>query len=300
MSSGKILIVGMGMLGQAVRSAGWTSKYSAAAASRKAPGTLRLDITSDGDVKTFFKKNGPFDAVINCAAEAGVDVCEAGPEAARQVNALGVRRLAEACSKTGSALIHVSTDYVFDGQGSRPYFEDDPTGPCSVYGITKLEGEHYALSIPQTSAVIRSTWIFGGSRADFVNGTIERLKRGEQPGVVDGQTASPAYAPDLAEAIGSVLEKFLLPARASGRRANRIFHCANRGAATRHSMAVRIARALGRPADLPRLAARDIPGWIAVRPRYTVLSTERIEREIGVRMRPWEEALDSYVAGVKK
>lgn len=291
----QILIVGMGMLGSAVRAAGWASKHQIVAASRKAPGALHLDITSEEDTRHFFKRNGPFDAVINCAAEANVDACEAQPDAARQVNALGVRRLAQNCLKTGAALLHVSTDYVFGGNGTEPCREEDPVGPCSIYGLTKLEGEFYAMNIPDCSAVLRSTWIFGGSRTDFVNGIIQRLKRGETPGVVYGQTASPCYAADLADAIGGIVERFLLTARSAGKKTNRIFHCANQGAATRHAMAVRIARRLGRPSELPRLEARDIPGWIAVRPRYTVLSTDRIGRELGIRLRSWEEALDLYV-----
>lgn len=295
MSEKKILIVGMGMLGSAVRSARWAAQHRVAVASRKAPGTLPIDITSDESVNHFFVENPPFDVVINCAAEANVDACEAEPERARQVNALGVRRLAEQCRRTGAALIHISTDYVFDGYGSRPYREEDPTGPCSIYGTTKLEGEFYALTAPEVSAVIRSTWIFGGRRKDFVNGMIEKFKANETPGVVGDQTASPCFAGDLADAIGAVIEKVLLPARQNGKRVNRIFHCANRGEATRHAMAVRIAHRLGRTGNLPRLTARDIPSWIAVRPRYTVLQTDRIARECEVTMRSWEEALDDFV-----
>ncbi len=301
MALDRILIVGAGMLGSAVRSASPASGYETVTASRKAADTLRLDIASDDSVKDFFKRNGPFAAVINCAAEAGVDVCEAQPEAARQVNALGVRRLAEACRLSGAALLHVSTDYVFDGTKGGAYSEEDATGPCSIYGITKLEGEHYALTLPEYSAVIRSTWIFGGTRMDFVNGILEKLRRGETPGAVDGQTASPCYATDLADALWAVVGKFLLQARASGRRANRIFHCANKGGTTRYGMAARIARRLKRSADLPRLSGRDLPGWIAVRPKHTVLTTERIASELGIVLRPWEDALDRYVdlAGAK-
>lgn len=301
MSKEKVLVVGAGMLGSAVRAASWASGYDVSIASRKASGALRLDIASDDNVKTFFKQNGPFAAVVNCAAEANVDACEANPEAARQVNALGVKRLAEACRETGAALLHISTDYVFDGAKTEPYLEEDATGPCSVYGITKLEGEHHALAIPDVSAVIRTTWIFGGARIDFVNGILDKLKRGEKPGVVDSQTASPCYAADLAGVIGTVIGSFLIPARAAGRRVNRVFHCANRGGTTRHGMAVRIARRLGLAEDLPRVSGREISTWIAVRPRHTVLSTDRIAQELGVALRPWEEALDHYIdlAGAK-
>lgn len=301
MSAPSILIVGVGMLGSAVRSASWTARYATVAASRKAAGAQAIDLTSDASVDSFFDKNGPFAVVINCAAEANVDACEKEPEAARQVNALGVRRLARNCRRTGAAFLHISTDYVFDGAASRPYSEEDPVGPRSIYGTTKLEGEFYALSdtdgvTPEVSAVIRTTWIFGGTRTDFVNGIVDRLQRGENPGVVDNQTASPAYAADLADAIGVVVEKHLLPARAAKRAMNRLYHCANHGQTTRHGMAVRIAQRLGRPADLPRVAARDITSWVAVRPKYTVLNTERIARECGVRMRPWEDALDAFLA----
>jgi dTDP-4-dehydrorhamnose reductase len=294
--SGRLLIVGMDMVGSAVRSAGWTARFETVTASRKSPGAAQhLDIGDPDDVKSFFRRNAPFDAVINCAAEANVDACEKDPQAARRVNALGVRWLAEGCLKTGTALVHISTDYVFDGLAARPYTEDDATGPCSAYGISKLEGEHYALTVPRVSAVIRSTWIFGGTRMDFVNGMIERIRKGEKPAVVDDQTASPAYAGDLGDALGRVVERFALPARASGKRSNRVFHISNQGQATRHAMAVRIARTLGAGADLPRASAADIPGWIAVRPRYTVLATGRADRELGVRPGPWEEALDAHV-----
>lgn len=292
----KILVVGMGMVGSAVQNSSWAARHDVVTASRKSPSAnLHLDIGDADDVKHFFKRNGPYAAVINCAAEANVDTCEANPEAARRVNALGVRWLAEGCLKTNAALIHISTDYVFDGLGQRPYAEDDATGPCSIYGMTKLEGEYYALQIPRVSAVIRSTWIFGGTRTDFVNGMIDRMRRGEKPAVVDNQIASPAHSGDLGEGLGAVLERFVLPARAGAERANRVFHISNKGQTTRHGMAVRIARGLGVDADLPRAAASDIASWIAVRPRYTVLDTARASRELGIEPRPWEEALDLHV-----
>lgn len=297
--SPKILVVGMGMVGSAVRAAAWTSRYELVTASRKSPSAaLRLDIGEAEAVQVFFERNGPYAAVINCAAEANVDACEADPVAARRANALGVRWLAEACRRTDAALIHMSTDYVFDGQARRPYKEDAVTGPRSIYGLTKLEGEHYALSIPRVSAVVRSTWIFGGVRTDFVNGMAARLRQGEAPAVVDDQTASPAHAGDLAEGLGNVLERFALPALRGAERANRIFHISNRGQATRHDMAVRIGRTLGVRTELPRAAAKDIPSWIAVRPRYTVLDTSRAADELGIRPRPWEEALDLHVRGL--
>ena len=138
---------------------------------------------------------------------------------------------------------------------------------------------------------------------DFVNGMIERIRRGEKPAVVDNQTASPTHAADLGNAMGRVLERFALPARAvKGRWSNRIFHISNQGQATRHAMAVRIAQALGTDSSFPRASAADIPGWIAVRPRSTVLNTDRAREELGVQPRPWETALDAHVRdfGIKK
>lgn len=286
------------MVGSAVRTASWMSKFEVVTVSRKSPGAaLHLDIGDPEAVRTFFKRNAPFAVVINCAAETNVDACEKDPEAARRVNALGVRWLAEGCLKTGAALVHISTDYVFDGLSGRPYTEDDATGPCSIYGMTKLEGEYHALTLPRVSAVIRSTWIFGGSRTDFVNGMIDRIRKGERPAVVDNQTASPAHAGDLSDGIGSVIERFALPAKASQGKANRVFHIANQGQTTRHAMAVRIAAVLDAETDLPRASASDVPGWVAVRPRYTALNTDRARRELGIEPRPWETALDAHVRG---
>jgi len=232
----------------------------------------------------------PPDVVVNAAAFTHVDRCEREPEIARRVNAEAPGHLARACAEVGAQLAHVSTDYVFPGDVDRPYREDDPTGPRSVYGQTKLEGEERVRAVSPDFLVLRTSWVFGEGR-NFVRAILhqaERRRRGEAEGplrVVDDQRGRPTWADDLAHALRALLE-----AGAGG-----VYHWANDGIATWWDLARASLDASGF-ADLEveriRTAELDVA---APRPAWSVLDLGKA-RALGVGSRPWPEALRAYLA----
>jgi dTDP-4-dehydrorhamnose reductase len=220
--------------------------------------------------------------VINCAAVADVDLCERRPDLALRVNAEGAASAARASRAAGARFIHLSTDYVFDGDLGRPYSEDDPAQPRSVYGASKLDGERRVLKECPEALVVRTSWLFGPGGGDFVERTL-RLAREEGwvGGVID-QVSCPTYTPDLTAAIEALAQ----------RRSEGIVHFANSGACTRHELALRIVDLAGvgrglrvqpqRWADLRRPAPR---------PASSALSCARYTELTALAPRPWEEAL---------
>ncbi|HEX6381578.1 MAG TPA: dTDP-4-dehydrorhamnose reductase, partial [Acidimicrobiia bacterium] len=167
-------------------------------------------------------------AVVNCAAWTDVDGCEADPERAVLVNALGVRHLAVACARVGAHLVHVSTDYVFSGEKDGPYDEWDEPDPRSVYGRSKLGGEREVARHAGSWAIARTSWVFGRRGRNFVDTILGRARKGLPLRVVDDQRGCPTYAPDLAGAL----------ARLAVERRPGIYHVTNQGACTWHDLAV--------------------------------------------------------------
>ncbi|MFN8037073.1 MAG: dTDP-4-dehydrorhamnose reductase [Acidimicrobiia bacterium] len=227
------------------------------------------------------------DAVVNCAAMTNVDACELDPVAAYAANAMGVRHLAVASERVGAHLVHVSTDYVFDGEAGRPYHEWDAVNPISDYGRSKLGGEHELERHAGSWAVARTSWVFGNRGGDFVSWVLGAYGRGELRGLVDDQTGGPTYAPDLA----GVLVQLAVERRQG------VFHVANAGECTRHGFGVAALGARGRDASgLARLATSDLPRP-ARRPVYSVLDGLGL-RLAGIGpLRDWREALAHYLEG---
>lgn len=227
--------------------------------------------------------------VANAAAFTHVDRCERDPEAARRGNAEGPAVLARACAGAGATLVHVSTDYVFAGDGDRPYREDDPPDPRSVYGRTKLEGERAVREASPDFLVVRTSWVFGAGR-NFLAAVLDQAARrrsGELSGplrVVDDQRGRPTWAADLALALVQ-----LVRAGASG-----VLHVANEGVASWWDLA-RLCLDEAGYGDLAieRIATRDLQ-LDAPRPAWSVLDTRRAE-ELGVRLRRWEDAVRAYL-----
>jgi dTDP-4-dehydrorhamnose reductase len=248
-----------------------------------------LDVTDAEAVRRAVERapGGPPHVVINAAAMTQVDLCESEPERAERVNARAPGLLAGVCKAVGAKLVHVSTDYVFDGAGSRPYREHDATAPRSVYGRTKLEGEHRALTAPG-ALVVRSAWVFGPGR-NFVRTILEAAHRhlaGAGPGlrVVDDQHGSPTYAGHLAAGLVALVEQ-----EAAG-----LYHLANSGAATWWDVARAAVDAWGHP-ELPveKVRTEDVPRP-APRPAWSVLDVRKAERA-GVSLPSWREGLRAYL-----
>ncbi|APE36597.1 dTDP-4-dehydrorhamnose reductase [Nocardia mangyaensis] len=242
-------------------------------------GRAELDITDPAAVAAAVE---PGAVVINCAAYTAVDAAETDADAAFAANATGPAVLAAACAAVGARLIQVSTDYVFPGTGTRPYEPEDPTGPATVYGQTKLAGERAVLELCPSATVVRTAWVYAGVQGDFV-ATMRRLERERDTvTVVDDQVGSPTSAADLAAAL---LELSTRPATP------RVLHAANSGTATWFDLATAVFTELG--ADPARVLPCDSSAFPrpAPRPAYSVLSPAAWNAAGLTPLRPWRCAL---------
>jgi dTDP-4-dehydrorhamnose reductase len=242
-----------------------------------------LDIGDRAAVGEWIASSKPTD-VINCAARTAVDDCETDEQSALRVNGTAVGHLAAACDKVGARLVQVSTDYVFAGDGDRPYREDDPTAPISAYGRTKLRGEELALCADQ-HLVIRTAWLYGHGGRNFVEAIRSQIDGGANTiRVVADQFGSPTFCDDLAE---TILDLMAVDA-------NGVVHAVNAGKTSWHGFAVAIARLLGKDVEVLRVPSTEFPRP-APRPAYSVLDISRLSGLLGRSMPPWEDALARYL-----
>jgi dTDP-4-dehydrorhamnose reductase len=281
--SNRIVISGAG---------GQVGRFLTAEAGRRGLDVLALtsaqwDITDTDEAKRIV---GPGDIVVNCAAYTAVDAAESDPERAHAVNAVGPANIARACAAAGARMIHISTDYVFSGVfdgAPRPYEVDDATGPLSVYGKTKLAGEHGVHEALPDAHVVRTAWVYTGAGSDFV-GVMRRLAAGDGPvTVVADQVGSPTYVADLALALLQIAELPTAPP---------LLHVANDGAVSRFEQAVAVFEGVG--ADSGRVhpaATEDVPRP-APRPPYTALSGSAARAAGLTQLRPWRDALAAALA----
>lgn len=224
------------------------------------------------------------DVIINCAAYTNVDGAESEPDLARRVNADAVAGLAELAARTGAWVLHISTDFVFDGQLNRPYREQDEARPLSVYGQTKLEGERALLSSDERHCVVRVSWTFGASGQSFVTKVIQRAREAGRLQVVDDQVGSPTSTLKLAQALCA-----LIPVRPGG-----LFHLAAQGYTSRFAMAQLILSRLGLDAELSPCKTSDYP-TPAARPLNSRFDCSKIQRELGLSMDAWEIPLTQHL-----
>lgn len=241
-----------------------------------------LDITDAGAVKNFVKLE-KYSAVINCAAYTAVDKAESDAQLAEKINVDGPKNLAE----TGVPLIQVSTDYVFDGLGHRPYKEDDETHPQSVYGATKLAGEKAVLEKASGCFVVRTAWLYSTFGNNFVK-TMRRLgAERENLNVVFDQVGTPTYARDLAEAIVAMLPKLKAGAK-------EIYHFSNEGVCSWYDFAIEIMRLSGLGCRVKPIESKDYP-TPAKRPFYSVLNKGKVKEDFGLEIKHWSESLKDCV-----
>jgi dTDP-4-dehydrorhamnose reductase len=244
-----------------------------------------VDITNADSVMNLFDRAKP-KTVINCAAIADVDGCESAAEAAFNVNARGVENLARASLQFRSMLVHISTDYVFDGLKGSPYVEDDPMNPLGVYGASKAAGEtHVREIVPETHCIVRTQWLFGLYGKNFVEAILGLAQKQDVLRVVDDQFGSPTYAHDLA---ASLIELCGLGALGT-------FHVTNSGSTTWHGFASAILQRAGMDhvqVESMSTSELDRP---APRPLYSVLDNSLYVGLAGSPLRSWEAALDEYL-----
>ena len=247
----------------------------------------RLDIVNRDDVLRVFREFAP-EAVLHCAAETDVDGAERAPEKALEVNATGARVVAESAREFEALVLYVSTDYVFDGEATAPYREEEPPRPLSSYGRSKLEGERaVAETCPESHVIVRTGWLYGPGKG-FVDWARERLRRGEELSLVENQTGSPTSASELAAAMLTLVE---------GNHRG-LFHFVNQGEASWLALGKAVAEELAlSPGRIRAIQAADL-NRPAPRPRYSVLSVERFEKSTGRTVTGWREALHRYLAGV--
>jgi len=242
-----------------------------------------LNITDADAVVRWIEAAKPTD-VVNCAAFTAVDDCEADEQQALLVNGTAVGHMADACNAVGANLVQISTDYVFAGDGSRPYREDDPVAPMSAYGRTKLRGEELATRA-NGHLVVRTAWLYGHGGRNFVEAIRSQIdKSARSLRVVADQRGSPTFCGDLADA---VLD--LITVGATG-----IVHAVNSGETTWHGFAVAIADLLGKEIEIQKVTTQEFPRP-AHRPAYSVLDTCRLETLLNRALPSWDDALRRYL-----
>ena len=233
-----------------------------------------------------------FDALVNCAALTHVDYCESHEEEAYRINAHAVADLGEICAAKNARMIHISTDYVFDGEKRAPYSEGDAARPLGIYAASKLAGENALLAKWPQHLSARVSWVFGPDRPSFVDQILKRATETDALGAIADKIAVPTYTLDIAR----WLRPFLRDVREGG-----LLHLCNAGECTWQQygqFAIDRAAAAGVALKGRTVASQkmsDIAAFIATRPVYTVMSTEKFTRLTGVSPRSWQDAVDDYI-----
>jgi dTDP-4-dehydrorhamnose reductase len=237
---------------------------------------------------------GPLDfgVLVNCAAQTNVDRCETHLDEAMQINAHAVRTLAEICAAKGARCIHISTDYVFDGEKNTPYTEEDEVVPISRYGGSKRAGEIALLDVSERNLAVRVAWVFGPDRPSFVDQIIKRAQTEEKVDAICDKVAVPTYTLDAARLLRPLL--FDIPAAG-------VVHLCNDGECTWQAYgqhALDCAAEAGFPLTtrtVGPLKMADLKAFIAKRPRYSAMSTAKLAKLTGQKPRGWREAVREYV-----
>jgi dTDP-4-dehydrorhamnose reductase len=264
----------------------------------------QLDLSNLDDVRETLRATN-FDVLINAAAFTNVDLCETERDRAFLINAEGPGVLAKVCNDRSAKLIHFSTDYVFDGEKSAPYTEEDEANPISVYGASKLAGEENVLAADSRHLVMRVSWVFGPDRPSFVDGIIKRAQENEEVDAIADKFSTPTYTLDIAQMVGRILDDWSRRAPApDGLEAGRlhgILHFSNAGECTWKEYAqwaLDRCQDAGFPLKAKTVGAsklKEMTNWVARRPVYSVLSTTKYTNFTGVPPRTWREAVADYI-----
>jgi dTDP-4-dehydrorhamnose reductase len=246
-----------------------------------------------------------FDVLINAAAFTNVDLCETERDRAYLINAEVPALLANICRDKAAKLIHFSTDYVFDGEKRTPYTEEDEANPISVYGASKLAGEKNVIAAENRHLVVRVSWVFGPDRPSFVDGIVKRAKETQKVDAIADKFSTPTYTLDIAKMVRRILDAWSRRAPApDGLTAGRlrgILHFANAGECSWQEYAqwaVDCCREAGLPLKariVGALKLKDMTGWLARRPVYSVLSTAKYTESTSMSPRTWRETVADYI-----
>lgn len=294
----KILITGAGgMLGTDL-AARLASEHELTGAGRKPAPHLNIPFYT-GDLAKFqttrdLVQSALPEVILHAAAMTDVDGCETRRLEALRNNFDATRNVVNAGNRANALIIFFSTDFVFDGTKPGPYEESDIPHPLSVYGETKLLAERYLLLKGRRFLILRTSWLFGRAGNNFPKKVLKQAEAGTPFSVISDQIGNPTYTADLAEAVSRILA-FLSHQQTTGTW-NQIYHAANEGAVSRYEFACAVLKKKNYSTDLVKpIASESAPPRPAARPRNSSLATEKIKGCFGIRLRPWEEALDSYL-----
>ena len=253
------------------------------------PGVTALDITDVEGVLALVRQTKP-EVIINCAAHTNVDKCEEQWDLAYKINAIGPRNLSIAATETGAKLIHVSTDYVFAGDGTKPYTEFDPVAPNSAYGKTKLEGERFVQQFAQKYFIVRTAWLYGEGK-NFAKTMLRLSETHDKVSVVCDQIGSPTSALELARMIHA-----LEPTENYG-----LFHGTCEGFCSWADFASEVFRLAGKDTEVEYITTEEYQRRnpaSAKRPAYSVLENYMLKLTSGYRMADWKDAVAEYMRGM--
>jgi len=260
-------------------------------------GSDQMDLTNSAAIREQLQALRPT-VIVNAAAHTAVDKAESEVDVARAINATAVGVLAEEARKLDALVIHYSTDYVFDGASQSAYRESDTTNPQSVYGLTKLEGEQALAASGARHLILRTSWVYGSRGGNFLLTILRLAREREQLSVVADQIGSPTWSRTIAEATAQILTQHLAPARSEQLDdcLNRVYHLTSRGEVSWHGFAeafIEMATERGSELALQQLKAISTAEYptAASRPPYSLLSSDALAADYGIRMPHWRDAL---------
>jgi dTDP-4-dehydrorhamnose reductase len=255
-----------------------------------------LDLSIESDVNHYFDINNKFDIIINCSAFTAVDKAEQEIELANQVNHLAVKRLASIANKQQIKLIHISTDYVFDGRSNKPYLEADITNPVNAYGRTKLAGEKALQEVMPTNAIIiRTSWLYSEYGNNFVKTMLVLGKERDELNIVSDQIGSPTYATDLANAILEIIKKFFVK---DLEQATQIYHYSNKGEISWYEFTKEIFKIAKRDCKVNSITTQQYLAP-AKRPIKTIMCSDKIVKVFGLVVFDWVESLQYCIKNIE-
>ena len=256
-----------------------------------------LDLSSESNIDHYFSNNDKFDIIINCAAYTQVDKAEQEVELANQINHLAVKQLASIANKQQAKLIHVSTDYVFDGESDKPYIETDISNPINVYGKTKLAGEQALKDVmPINAIIIRTSWVYSEYGNNFVKTMLRLGKERNELNVVSDQIGSPTYATDLA---GVILEIIKSKEFREENKTTQIYHYSNKGEISWYEFAQEIFKIENMDCKVSPITTQQYP-TPAKRPRKTLMNKDKIVEVFNIKISNWKSSLNSCMKILKQ
>ena len=248
-----------------------------------------LSISDKSSLNLFFQSQKPT-ILINCAAYTAVDKAETEQDLALDINSTAVETLAGICKEFNTRFVHISTDYVFDGNASSPYKESDPTNPVNFYGFTKLQGEKLALAVNPDSVIVRTSWVYAPYGKNFVKTMLKLMQDRTELNVVGDQFGSPTYAPDLAEALLKIaFSNHIIPG---------VYHFSNDGIISWFDFATAIAEISHSSCKVNAITTAQYP-TPAKRPSYSGLNKSKIQSNYSIQLKPWRDSLRDCIQMLK-